>query len=166
MAPKYPDVHVEIDPSAIAIDVRDAVYSQLKADLPGSEAKTFLKESRRTATDRLSMVRLAQEWVTVVNPSGATFDPALPTDGDLAELSAPIGGAQRWQYAVAGIGSLNTPGRMAQVLTVAGSAGWELVGVYDKASNWFAGMEKGFMLLKRPVPAGTTPEKWCITLRH
>ena len=39
-----------------------------------------------------------------------------------------------------------------------------MVAVYDKASNWFTGMEKGFMLLKRPVPAGVTPDRWCLML--
>jgi hypothetical protein len=44
-------------------------------------------------------------------------------------------------------------------------AGWELAATMDKQSNWFAGMEKGFILLKRPVPAGVTLEQWCITVR-
>lgn len=39
----------------------------------------------------------------------------------------------------------------------ASAAGWELVAVYDKASNWFAGLEKGFVLMKRPVPTGVEP---------
>ena len=34
----------------------------------------------------------------------------------------------------------------------------------DKQSNWFD-MEKGFLLMKRPVPAGVTPKQWCITVR-
>ena len=35
--------------------------------------------------------------------------------------------------------------------------GWELPATMDKASNWFNGLEKGFLLLKRPVPEGYTP---------
>lgn len=68
----------------------------------------------------------------------------------------------KWQYAVVNVGMFNSPERMADVLAQAGSSGWELVTVYDKASNWFAGMEKGFMLFKRPVPRGTTPLSWCV----
>lgn len=47
---------------------------------------------------------------------------------------------------------VHSPDRMASVLAVAGENGWELVSIYDKSSNWFQGFEKGFMLLKRPVP--------------
>ena len=75
----------------------------------------------------------------------------------------PIG--QRWQYAVVNIGSFNSPERMAATLDVAGSHGWELITVYDKASNWFQGWEKGFMLMKRPVPPGHTPSAWCVLIR-
>jgi hypothetical protein len=55
---------------------------------------------------------------------------------------------------------------MQTVLGVAGEQGWQLVGVYDKASNWSTSMEKGFMMLRRPVPAGVRlgPEEWCIAL--
>lgn len=45
-------------------------------------------------------------------------------------------------------------------------AGWELITIYDKASNWMQGMEKGFMLLKRPVAPETKLEddEWCKTI--
>ena len=38
--------------------------------------------------------------------------------------------------------------------------------VYDKASNWFTGMEKGFILLKRPVAPSVhlSDDEWCITM--
>ncbi len=74
-------------------------------------------------------------------------------------------GVQRWQYAVVNIGMFKSADRMAAMLASAGSRGWELAATVDKQSNWFAGMEKGFLLLKRPVPAWTTPEQWCITVR-
>jgi len=63
------------------------------------------------------------------------------------------------------VGMFETAARMTEVLAAAGSAGWELVGVYDKASNWLTSMEKGFMLLKRPVPDGVTPSRSCVSLR-
>ena len=47
--------------------------------------------------------------------------------------------------------------------SIAGSQGWELVSIYDMASNWIGGFEKRFMLLKRPVPPGLQLEEteWC-----
>lgn len=35
-----------------------------------------------------------------------------------------------------------------------------------KASNWFQGIEEGFMLLKRPVDSGLElqDEQWCLTM--
>ena len=44
--------------------------------------------------------------------------------------------------------------RLAEVLAQAGSLGWELVSVHDRASNWFGGPEQGFLLLKRQIPGG------------
>ena len=35
--------------------------------------------------------------------------------------------------------------------------GWQLVANYDKASNWFQGMEKGFVLFMRTVAPGDEP---------
>ena len=54
---------------------------------------------------------------------------------------------------------------MQQALGESGKDGWELISVYDKSSNWFVGMEKGFMLFKRSVARGATlrPEEWCET---
>lgn len=73
----------------------------------------------------------------------------------------------RWQYAVASIGMFNAQSRMATVLGSLGAQGFELVTVYDKASNWFAGMEKGFMLFKREVPAGSEPDgAWYVTVNE
>ena len=54
---------------------------------------------------------------------------------------------------------------MASVLGMSGQAGWELVTIFDKSSNWFVGMEKGFMLLRRRVPAGVEPDPWATQYR-
>jgi hypothetical protein len=64
----------------------------------------------------------------------------------------------RWQYKVVNIGAFFAHERLVDTLSVLGRDGWELVTIYDKASNWFQGMEKGFALFKRPVPEGTEPD--------
>ena len=71
-----------------------------------------------------------------------------------------------FQFAVINIGSFRAVGRLQRALGIAASEGWDLVAIYDKASNWMQGMEKGFILLKRPVPDGRTmrADEWCITL--
>ena len=69
-------------------------------------------------------------------------------------LTSRLPGAAQWQYAVIGLGVFNAAGRTQRVLGLAGEYGWELVAVYDKASNRFDGFEKGFMLFKRAVPDG------------
>lgn len=81
-------------------------------------------------------------------------------------LSEPMPFAQRWQYAVVNTGAFKTAERMTEVLATAGAGGWELISIYDKASNWIGGTEKGFMLLKRPVPDNVEPDEWCITYRN
>jgi hypothetical protein len=71
----------------------------------------------------------------------------------------------RWQYAVVNVGTFNTQGRLVLVLGSLGAEGWELVHVYDKASNWLAGTEKGFALFKRAVAEGDSPpEGWAVAL--
>jgi hypothetical protein len=74
----------------------------------------------------------------------------------------------RWQYAVANIGVVDAASRLAAVLGRLGADGWELVGVFDKASNVFSGMEKGFVLFKRPVgPAEEAEGGWAVQVdRH
>lgn len=71
--------------------------------------------------------------------------------------AAPPYPGTRWQYAVANIGTFATGERLIRVLGSLGAQGWELVNVYDKASNWIGGTEKGFMLFKRPVAPGQAP---------
>ena len=56
-----------------------------------------------------------------------------------------------------GIGAFQQKERLVSALGTLGAQGWELVAVYDKASNWLVGMEKGFVLFKRPVPEGEEP---------
>jgi hypothetical protein len=69
----------------------------------------------------------------------------------------------RWQYGVVNIGMFSAMDRMKSVFESLGSDGWELVTIYDKSSNWLSGMEKGFMLFKRPVAPGIRlkPGQWC-----
>jgi hypothetical protein len=72
-----------------------------------------------------------------------------------------MGERVRWQYRVVSIGSFFAGDRLGGALGRLGEDGWELVTVYDKASNWLQGMEKGFMLFKRPVLPGEEPEgRW------
>lgn len=81
-------------------------------------------------------------------------------------LAQRMPGAQRWQYAIVNTGAFKSADRMTEVLATAGASGWELISVYDKASNWLGGLEKGFMMLKRPVPDDVEPDEWCITYRN
>lgn len=91
------------------------------------------------------------------------------SDGDGEQYEEPYLGAGhvRWQYGVVNIGMFGALDRMAATLGHLGSQGWELVTVYDKASNWMASMEKGFVLLKRPVPPGVrlSEEEWCVAVK-
>ena len=63
----------------------------------------------------------------------------------------------RWQYRVVSIGSFFAGDRLGVAPSYFGQTGWELVNVYDKSANWLQGFEKGFILFKRPVPAGHEP---------
>ena len=53
-------------------------------------------------------------------------------------LRLQLGDGPRFQHAIVNVGTFNSPERMEQVLATASRAGWELVTVYDKSSNWFA----------------------------
>ena len=64
----------------------------------------------------------------------------------------------RWQYRTVNLGSFSAAERLEAALGHLGRHGWELAGVYDKASNWWLGFEKGFLLFKRPVPEGEEPD--------
>ena len=65
---------------------------------------------------------------------------------------------ERFQYRIVNLGTFNAPDRMARVFGALGQDGWELVTMYDKSSNWFSGLEKGFAIFKRTVPAGEEPD--------
>jgi len=67
----------------------------------------------------------------------------------LNSVQLPV--ATRWEYKVVNIGAFQTQERLEPTLDSLGAAGWELVTVFDKLSNWFEGIEKGFVLFKRPV---------------
>ena len=64
----------------------------------------------------------------------------------------------RWQYCVVATRVFSQEERLVAALGEAGARGWELVTVFDKASNWMQGFEKGFLLLKRPVLEGEEPD--------
>lgn len=89
----------------------------------------------------------------------------LPQRAQERHLRTQMPGAPRWQYGVVNIGLFRSAERMQQVLATTGANGWELIGVYDEASNWLSGMEKGFMLLKRPVPDDIEPAEWCVAFQ-
>ena len=89
----------------------------------------------------------------------------VPQTAHERHLGAAMPGAQRWQYGVINVGMFQSAERMQQVLATAGANGWELVGVYDKASNWLRGMEKGFMMLKRPV-TDIEPAESCVAFQR
>jgi hypothetical protein len=87
-------------------------------------------------------------------------------DDPMAVLMEPLGSVQRYQYAVVSIGMYRSPERMGDFLSLGGMHGWRLLAVYDKSSNWWGGMEKGFLVLMREVPEGVEPRQWCIIIRH
>ena len=64
----------------------------------------------------------------------------------------------RYQYRIVNLGTFNAPDRMVRAFAALGKDGWELVTMYDKSSNWFANIEKGFAIFKRTVPDGQEPE--------
>jgi hypothetical protein len=76
----------------------------------------------------------------------------------------------RFQYRIVNMGMFNAADRMATVFGALGSQGWELVGMYDKSSNWFNAMEKGFALFKRVVAEGEEPDgawaEWTMAAEH
>jgi hypothetical protein len=91
--------------------------------------------------------------------ASGTVDTAIGKEAFLEDFG-PI--ERRWQYATVNTGMFNTHARLASVLGEAGRLGRELVQVYDKSSNWIGGSEKGFLLLRRQVPAGVEPIAWSV----
>ena len=128
--------------------------NQQKIDIDGSvyETKTDEEADLFVAAAQLAAEQHQYRLVDV---------PTIP-----AALTTPLSlDNERWQYAVINLGLFDTAERMASVLGMSGQAGWELVTIFDKSSNWFVGMEKGFMLLGRRVPAGVEPDEWAIQYR-
>jgi len=80
---------------------------------------------------------------------------AEPGPQQAAVVTTPSEHAMRWQYAIVNIGSFGAVGRLTGTLGKLGAEGWELVHVYDKASNWFQGMEK----------ASFSSSGWCYRAR-
>lgn len=99
--------------------------------------------------------------------NGSIWTNHVSSNGEQFEEPYLGPGRVRWQYGVVSFGAFNAKGRMSEILGSAGEGGWELVGVFDKQSNWI-NVENGFMLLKRPVQPGArlSPEEWCITLAN
>lgn len=64
----------------------------------------------------------------------------------------------RWQYRIVSIGSAYAAQNLGVALSYFGQRGWELQTVFDKASHWIQGLEKGFILFKRAVPEGEEPD--------
>ncbi len=109
------------------------------------------------AADFLAAVRVQATEISHAAEAAATRSAALN------ELTEPFDAADdRWQYAVVSTGAFNTSPRLTNILSATGRAGWELVTIYDKSSNWLPGIENGFMLLRRRVPAGVEPASWAI----
>ena len=137
----------------------EARAERLKAETPsGAEMPTKKVGRFKQAvygTDENGKLREAKPWPPMAPVAGG---------GGMSILAESLPDAQRWQYAVVNVGAFGSAERMAKVLSDAGSAGWELITVYDKASNWLGGMEKGFMLLKRAVPDGVKVDKWCLVV--
>lgn len=170
--PKYNSVTVTIPAEADTGMVRTRVAKALTAaDLAG-EADAYIAATNMIREDPDALIAATRDWVNIegadeVAASSTPFTTsATSKDNSLRGLVAPIPGAPRWQYAVINIGMFNTPERISETLGIAGANGWELVTVYDKSSNWSTAMEKGFMLLKRPVPDGLTPDTWCLMINR
>ena len=125
-----------------------------------SEADAFIDATNPIKDNPEALTAATHDWVTLEGV--ASVASAAPIGG----LASPLPGAPRWQYAVVNLGMFNSPERMGETLAVAGANGWELVTIYDKTSNWWTAMEKGFMLLKRPVPNDVTPDQWCVTINQ
>lgn len=85
--------------------------------------------------------------------------PDLPQTPD-REVSLPDAEPYdtRWQYRIVQLGAAFAARRLGITLSYFGQHGWELVSVYDKASNWIANIENGFILFKKPVPPGDEPD--------
>jgi hypothetical protein len=65
----------------------------------------------------------------------------------------------RFQYEIVSLGVFNVADKMVNAFSHLGSNGWELVGIFDKSSNWLgSGFEKGFAVFKREISDNETPD--------
>lgn len=156
--PKHAFITVTVPADADTGMLRARVAKTLKAAGLASEADAYIEQTNPVKNDPDELAAATRDWV---NLEGAA---SVASSASTDSLAAPLPGAPRWQYAVVNLGMFNSPERMSETLATAGANGWELVTIYDKTSNWWVAMEKGFMLLKRPVPDGVTPDRWCLSI--
>lgn len=134
--------------------------SEIRMDADGSIVlgeRRFIPDAGQDVESFLTQVS-SESLAPAVNPYQSPFE------ANMKAFTTPLSGDIRFQYAVVNMGSFNTAERMTKVLGQAGEAGWELVTTLDKSSNWWQGFEKGFLLMKRPVPDGVEVESWCLTI--
>jgi hypothetical protein len=161
---KHPDVVVRFVGDS-PHEWQAIVYDELAMRVSRKAAQGYMAETKPLLGYPNEFLSRTRAWVTV---EGEVDERVLTRISRPSYLAGLVDGPTvdgRWQYAIANVGTFNSPDRMAGVLAVAGAHGWELVAIYDKASNWFQGFEKGFMLLKRPVPDGETPDEWCVQIK-
>ncbi|MDY7102993.1 MAG: hypothetical protein S0880_17575 [Actinomycetota bacterium] len=130
-------------------------------------AERYLVQTEAVRSHPDALLAATRDWVTLHIEAGSTVAPAMDpiAHGPLADLTEDLGSSLRWQYAIVNVGMFHSAERMGSALAAAGAHGWELVTIYDKASNGWAELEKGFLLLKRQVPPGVAPRQWCYVLR-
>lgn len=159
--PKYRHLSIEWPADHNEGVVRSRVLLALESDGYREAAEEFVKLTSAVHEPADLYIEVARfVSITPEEPeSGAELAPQL------SALAEPLGSKKRWQYAVVNIGMFGTAIRMTETLGAAGAGGWELISVFDKSSNWIVG-EKGFMLLKRPVPEGLSPDEWCLNIRN
>ena len=168
--PRHPDVTVSLPVDADTGILRSRVQKALSQAGFEAAATEYIQETNPLRENPEALMAATRDWVTIegADAVAAAASTNHPSSGALSDLATPPLGDHpaRWQYAVVNVGMFRSPERMGEILATAGAHGWELVTVYDKASNWFSGMEKGFMLMKRPVPVGVTPDHWCLMLNQ
>ena len=165
---RHAEVVVELPADGDGGMLRTRVQKALSEAGFRADADEFVEASRSHQGDIASLLEICSQWVTVagvVDDARASHRQSLQAStGAFAALAEPLPEQSKWQYAIVNIGMFNSSSRMRDVLSVAGQNSWELVTIFDKGSNWMIGMEKGFVLLKRPVPEGFTPKRWAIAI--
>lgn len=160
--PRFPELVVEIATDHSSERIVENVAALLSTS-KRAPVDQFRAEASRLSHARAPLIALARDWVTI-REVDRSLPPPSASDPRFVDLLEDLDVVERWQYAVVNTGMFNTAERLDAMLAAAGSAGWELIGVYDKASNWWQGMEKGFAILRRRVPDGHHPRRWCYTI--